>query len=66
RSRKALFDECLFERQVVFRHGTPSGEIGVQHSGVSSRKGEKVIKRRHRKWTMLSFNTHANAIKLET
>ncbi len=33
---------------------------------VTRRNGEKVTKRRHRKWNMLSFNTHANAIKLET
>ncbi|WP_230379182.1 hypothetical protein, partial [Pseudomonas putida] len=25
-----------------------------------------MTKRRHRKWTMLSFNTHTNAIKLQT
>ncbi|WP_230380290.1 hypothetical protein, partial [Pseudomonas putida] len=25
-----------------------------------------MTKRRHRKWTMLSFNTHANATKLKT
>ncbi|WP_219859763.1 hypothetical protein, partial [Pseudomonas fulva] len=25
-----------------------------------------MIKRRHRKWTMLSFNTHTNPIKLQT
>ncbi|WP_281212211.1 hypothetical protein, partial [Pseudomonas fulva] len=29
-------------------------------------KGEKVIKRRHRKWTMLSINTHTNPIELQT
>ncbi|MEX5491474.1 hypothetical protein ABFV43_22040, partial [Pseudomonas fulva] len=25
-----------------------------------------MIKRRHRKWTMLSFNTHTNAIKAQS
>ncbi|WP_218570354.1 hypothetical protein, partial [Pseudomonas sp. URMO17WK12:I11] len=25
-----------------------------------------MIKRRHRKWTMLSFNTHTNAIKVQS
>ncbi|WP_230381938.1 hypothetical protein, partial [Pseudomonas fulva] len=25
-----------------------------------------MIKRRHRKWTMLSFNTHTKAIKLQS
>ncbi|WP_236167635.1 hypothetical protein, partial [Pseudomonas fulva] len=25
-----------------------------------------MIKRRHRKWTMLNINTHTNAIKLQT
>ncbi|WP_230380735.1 hypothetical protein, partial [Pseudomonas fulva] len=25
-----------------------------------------MIKRRHRKWTLLSFNTHTNAINIQT
>ncbi|WP_230380743.1 hypothetical protein, partial [Pseudomonas fulva] len=33
---------------------------------VTRRKGEKVIKRRHRKWTMLSINTHTNPVELQS
>ncbi|WP_230381936.1 hypothetical protein, partial [Pseudomonas fulva] len=33
---------------------------------MTRRNGEKVFKRRHRKWTMLSINTHTNPIKLQT